>query len=273
MVKKWSGDTSSQLPAQQVEPYRLWFEFLKLASVDPSIEVNKKIYESWGNYDEESFTQWWSPHWRQLFAVDIGVREIRAKDTDILSRTDGEHFIAILIPIHQEPRHSLAQISKILDGYGANARLGNMPSGQFKLFAGFDASGNLIHPSTRFLRNLTKIRLLFHLYRFWLKHEGLHNRKRLERTTLDYFAWADSWNQKIKEKKWNRPTIEIPSAVRVYANYLKRRGSRTRLESYEDNNDHTDHRRQITRYIAKAQRIATNVGQGQFPGHYETKRD
>ena len=31
MAKAWSGDGTYVLPARKVEPYRLWFEFLKLA--------------------------------------------------------------------------------------------------------------------------------------------------------------------------------------------------------------------------------------------------
>ena len=38
-VKKWKGDEAHLLPAQQVEPYRLWFEFLQLASKDETLTI------------------------------------------------------------------------------------------------------------------------------------------------------------------------------------------------------------------------------------------
>ena len=40
MAKAFSGDGEYVLPARKVEPYRLWFEFLKLALKDPDIKVD-----------------------------------------------------------------------------------------------------------------------------------------------------------------------------------------------------------------------------------------
>ena len=71
--KRWRGDDEHRLPAQKVEPYRLWFEFLKLASKDPEIQIDKRFYQRWGSFDAD-FDDWWSAHWRDLFSVDIGVR-------------------------------------------------------------------------------------------------------------------------------------------------------------------------------------------------------
>ena len=36
----WSGDGTYYLPARQVEPYRLWFEFLKQAHRDAEIQID-----------------------------------------------------------------------------------------------------------------------------------------------------------------------------------------------------------------------------------------
>jgi len=52
-----------------------------------------------------------------------------------------------------------------------------MPTGQFFLNVGVGADGGTIHPSIRFLKNLPKVRLLMHLYRFWLKHPELDKEK------------------------------------------------------------------------------------------------
>ena len=40
MDERWSGDGTYYLPARQVEPYRLWFEFLKQAHRDADIEID-----------------------------------------------------------------------------------------------------------------------------------------------------------------------------------------------------------------------------------------
>ena len=70
--RKFKGDDEYRLPAHQIEPYRLWFEFLKLAKRDPSIKIKSSIYRSWGNIEEADFRIWWEDNWRKLFAVDIG---------------------------------------------------------------------------------------------------------------------------------------------------------------------------------------------------------
>lgn len=74
MAKAWSGDGEYVLPAIKVEPYRLWFEFLKLALKDPDIKVDKLIYKSWGDVETLTFEKWWSANWRNLLAVETGIR-------------------------------------------------------------------------------------------------------------------------------------------------------------------------------------------------------
>lgn len=263
--KKYKGDDSHLLPAQQVEPYRLWFEFLKLALKDQSLKVNRKYYSSWGDVENLTFTQWWSGHWRKLFAVDIGVRQLDRNDLE--APVSGREII-LRVPLYQDPKRTLAQVSELLEQNNASERLKDMVEGQFRLQVG--DGQKLIHPSTRFLRNLPKVRLLLHFYRFWISHEGLDEKKRLEKTAISYFQWADSWNRKVREKKWNRPLIEVPFALSEYMKYLEERGDRGKISLYESQSgDVSDHRRQISRYLRKARKLASNVAKGQFPGQYE----
>jgi hypothetical protein len=261
---KWKGDEAHLLPAQQVEPYRLWFEFLQLASKDANLSINSERYIPWGGYRGAKFSPWWSENWRKLFAVDLGVREIEAfKGAE--RRSDREIFIRI--PLYQDPKKSLAQVSELLTRYGASERLRNMADGEFRLEVD-DGDGKLVHPSTRFLRNLSKVRLLLHIYRFWLSHSEADERRRLEKTAVSYFRWADSWNRQVREKGWKRPLIEIPYAITAYVKYLELRGNRKRTSLYETD-DVSDHRRQIARYIRKSRKLASNVAEGRFPGRYE----
>lgn len=262
--KKWKGDEVHLLPAQQVEPYRLWFNFLQLASKDETLTVNTERYNAWGNYTELKFSPWWSAHWRDLFAVDLGVRQVDSLQ-DLPKRSDRE--LILRIPLYQDPKRSLAQVSDLLKQHGASDRLRNMVEGQFQLQIG-DADDTLIHPSTRFLRNLPKVRLLLHIYRFWISHAEADERRRLEKTAISYFRWADGWNRQVKEKQWKRPLIEIPFALNTYVQHLEKRGNRRRTSLYETD-DVSDHRRQIARYIRKARKLAANVAEGRFPGKYE----
>jgi hypothetical protein len=264
VLKKWKGDEGHLLPAQQVEPYRLWFEFLQLASKDETLIVDRELYARWGKFDELKFNDWWSAHWRKLFAVDLGVREVN-HFPEAEKRSEKE--VVVRIPLYQDPKRSLAQVAEILERYGASDRLRDMAEGQFRLHVD-DGKDQLIHPSTRFLRNLPKVRLLLHIYRFWISHVEADDRKRLENTAISYFRWADGWNRQVKEKKWNRPFIEIPFALNTYVKHLEKRGTRKRISLYETD-DVSDHRRQIARYIRKARKLAANAAGGRFPGKYE----
>ena len=149
-----------------------------------------------------------------------------------------------------------------------------MRDGQFRLYAGINEAGELIHPSRRLLRNLDKIRLLMHLYRFWVANHGLVNRRRIEKTTLDYYSWADRWNKKVAKNKdgtiGKREQIFIPITIKFYADFLGKRGDRRRVSLSELNEaDIPNARRQIDRYIKKACKIAENVSRGEFTGDYE----
>ena len=263
-VKKWKGDKTHLLPAHQVEPYRLWFEFLQLASKDNTLTIDRTVYARWGKYDELKFKDWWTSHWRDLFAVDLGVREVTHLQGD---DKPSAKEVVVRIPLYQDRKRSLAQVSEILERYGASERLKDMAEGQFRLQVD-DGQDKLIHPSIRFLRNLPKVRLLLHIYRFWLSHAEADDRKRLEKTAISYFRWADGWNRQVREKKWNRPLIETPFALTTYVKHLEKRGSRKRISLYEAD-DVSDHRRQIARYIRKARKLASNVAVGRFPGRYE----
>ena len=269
MAKKWSGAGTNKLPSQQIEPYRLWFEFLQLASQDTSIRVNKKFYLAWENYASLSFDNWWRDNWQKLFSIDVGVYEI--SNFSKFKQNDNDSLI-IRVPLYQNPKITLKQINDILLTKGASNRLKDMRSGQFHISVGKSPSGKAISPATRFLKNIAKIRLLLNLYGFWIKNEGLPKNLRLDKTSIDYFNWAATWNKKIKDKGWDRRPIEIPYAITGYVNYLKNRGKRLRLPKAMDGGAvdvlHINYRRQIDRYLTKAQSIAQNVGRGEFPGQY-----
>ena len=53
--QRWSGDGEFVLPAGFVEPYRLWFEYLKSAYADETIEVDKAHYAPWGDVANLTF--------------------------------------------------------------------------------------------------------------------------------------------------------------------------------------------------------------------------
>lgn len=62
-----------------------WFNFLKLAhlSTDPvvieNLKQSKSFYETWGDYQEQSYTKWWTEH-RHLFRKVSGLRRMTSQD-------------------------------------------------------------------------------------------------------------------------------------------------------------------------------------------------
>ncbi len=67
--RQFAGDSSFRLPKGTIEPYRLWFEYLKVADRHPNIEVDRSLYGNWGAIEGVAFDDWWSKHWRELFAT------------------------------------------------------------------------------------------------------------------------------------------------------------------------------------------------------------
>lgn len=263
MPKKWRGDRSNLLPAHQVEPYRLWFEFLQLASKDQDIPVDHSIYIAWGNYQSVTFDRWWSAHWRKLFAVNFGARELIDR-ADI--KSIGEREIVIAVPLYQSPSKTASQVRELLEEKGAKERISDAPSGSFKIRA-LDAEGNDIPPTQRFLKNLGKMRLYLRLYRYWVGNAGLDRRRRVEKTAQDYYDWATAWNKKVTAKRGDkRPRVEIPKCIHDYMEVIRTRAGRDRVTKSGDDGDE---RRQVVRYLRKAQQIARNTGKGTFPGYYE----
>jgi hypothetical protein len=49
------------------EAIRLWFEFLKRATVAEGVVVNTKHYQAWGDVTHTKFEAWWKEHAERLF--------------------------------------------------------------------------------------------------------------------------------------------------------------------------------------------------------------
>ena len=272
-MKKWSGDNSFQLPAKQVEPYRLWFEFLKLADRDPTVEIDNIYYQSWGNYRTQNFTAWWSENWRSLFAVDVGVYALRPDQY----RSIGDGDIIVRIPFHQSASKSASQVRQLIENYQKNSSLQKKAAGKNSFSIGKFDEESEENSLARFMKNLEKVRLYLHLYRFWLEAGDVSARKRLHVSCLNFYQWAYNWNKKISYKKdgslGKRPMILIPDAVYYYSIYLSARGGTGKLTRDQSlaadvPANIAEYQRQVSRYITKARKIAANVASGIFPGTY-----
>jgi hypothetical protein len=244
-MKKWSGDGRYYLPARQIEPYRLWFEFLKLAANDPDLTVNREFYAPWGDFQSQSFDDWWTgATWRSLFAVDAGVRVL--DETEFVANDDTA--IIVRLPLAKDPKETLKDVAELLEQHHADHRLSRVPQGKFALTEGYEKG---------FLKYLPQARLKLRLYRIWLSHRSLGRSGRVSQTATDFIAWARTRDNLIKSKgyKYERPLI--PFAIGQFVDDLAA-GDKSCF----------DNRRVFMRYLQKARSLASNAASGLFPGKW-----
>jgi hypothetical protein len=243
------------------EPYRLWFEFLKLALTDLSVTVDRNLYSDWGNVEGADFDDWWEINWRKLFAVPATTGAIESLE---------EFKAAIADPSCVVLRVSLAsgksqRLKEIADAISAH-EMSHEPVEKRDAIERFSIS------SKRSMNRLA-LRNYLRVYKAWLK-KG----RNLDETAREVYRVVSSWNAKIAEKKWKRERIVLPGFFGSYVQMLdliaagktgvnsKGRSIKNSVNAGSNNYDIT--RAKIRRYIRQAEKIAQNVGTGVFPGEF-----
>lgn len=241
MPRRIVADDTHRVP-WDVEAYRLWFEFLKLVHRDPNLTVSEKLYVGWDSVADSKFDEWWTTHWRKLFAVDRGAREITGS-RDWASVSSSKHHIAISVPLDCDVNATLEDIRKLLQVRGAGG-LARIRKGESA--AAFPiAAKNLKYPA---------LRQLLRIYGYWLDSKG-----DMDVTATRYYAWAKALNAKRDE--WVKKRVK--AGKKPYWIKVPEAGWKTYAKGDPD-----DRRRAMRRYIKKARKIAENVANGQFPGTY-----
>lgn len=246
MPEKWSGDSRYYLPARQVEPYRLWFEFLKLAHTDPAIEVDYDHYADWGPFWDVSFNEWWSgERWRALFAVDAAVRVL--EDGEFI-KSDCQAII-VRLPLSKDPRETLRDVQQLLQQHEAGVKFDQVTSGKFALSEGYDKA---------FLKYLSSVNFMLRLYRIWLKNADLDKKGRVGQTAVEFYVWAKARKKLILERGYKYTQPLFPHSVSVLVEGIMEGDAMTG----------SNERRQFMRYLKKAKTLARNAAEGTFPGKY-----
>jgi hypothetical protein len=261
VAEKWKGDGTYFLPAGEIEPYRLWFEFLKLAMSDPEVTVDHAFYEEWGDVQNLTFKEWWGSRWRQLFAVQAGVRRLSVGEMV----QDDTRSITLNIPLSGKRSDIQRQIDAFLM-QGDEPNLAQQ--GRFQLTQGYDQG---------FIKQMDRARRYLRLYDFWMKHRDADRLRRVEGAARDYAAWYAKWEPKVRKKGSKLRITPIPLHYKVYASYLEERAAGKRIKQTEhhlttrrEGGDIAadDARKAIGRDLKKARNLAANVGRGEFPGRY-----
>lgn len=246
MSEKWSGDGRYYLAARQVEPYRLWFEFLKQAHRDKDIAVDYEFYADWGDFWDKSFSEWWAgATWRTLFAVDTTVRVLDESE----SIKNDEQAIVVRMSLSKDIKETLRDVQQLLEQHDAGTKLGTVAQGKFKLSEGYEKA---------FLKYMDRANFMLRLYRIWLDNEELDKRGRVKATAVQFYEWAKVRDDMIRAKNYKLTRPMFPFAVRTYAEAI--------LAGEDVTN--SDDQRQFMRYLKKARNLANNAAIGEFPGKY-----
>jgi hypothetical protein len=263
MAEAWDGDGRYVLPAKKIEPYRLWFEFLKAALRDPDIEVNKRLYKEWGDVDGQTFNTWWDTGaWRNLFAVDLG-NGVEVLEKGLEAPQSG-HLLTVTLPLNRDPKQTLSDVQALLEDYQAQQPASDKrPKGKFAL-----TEGSL----QGFEKRMNAARCMLRLYGYWLDHSALSKKHQVEEASLAYWKWSEDWDTQIRTKKWNRPRPYFQQAFKVYGQYVLDARSGKKMAQIDYGGTYAggakSSREMVVRYIRKARNLAANVGRGEFPGDY-----
>jgi hypothetical protein len=258
--KKWSGDGEFVLPAGFVEPYRLWFEYLKSALADKTIEVDHAYYAPWGDVPNLTFAQWWGKNWRSIFAVKA--RKVAVLDGSVHSGPDS---LLLRIPLSGSTDALMKQVRSILAKYEiVDGGVVGQEQGQFKLVEGYQKG---------FLNNLDRTRRYLRLYQFWLKHADKDRMKQLDAAARDFFNWGEKRKATLAAQNWTkpRPYVDVPYFYKVYVGWLdaKRSGMQRQTGEFSQSDfemgNVRDARRMIARDISRARKIAEFTAKGIFP--------
>ena len=249
----WNGDGRYFLPARQVEPYRLWFEFLKLAKRSQRFRIDEVLYSPWGDVSGDDFDVWWKDHWKPLFATRASTRIIDTAD-EFSNATNDPTVVILRVSIADTKKTRLKDIDDALAG------LKIAPTDRRKGLSrpAFDLS--------------SKRSMNFKTLRGMLKLLELYQAKDLdiEAASLAYFLWSRSWNETVKTKKWNRPLVYEPTFLRSFVEEIekKRANKRKGVKVMDEGGAYNDLRSQARRFITKGEKVLTNVAAGRFPGAF-----
>jgi hypothetical protein len=94
----------------QRQLYRLWFEFLKLAKLEPDLQRDLRsssdFYAAWGDVDQQPFDEWWKEH-LHLF----GQTQVSEIDRVVWA----ENVLHVAIPLNQPSSRSIEEVKNLIE--------------------------------------------------------------------------------------------------------------------------------------------------------------
>lgn len=251
--REFAGDSWYRLPKGQVEPYRLWFEYLKVAFRHPDIKINLQLYSDWDDVEAAEFENWWGKHWRELFATRAETTIIETVD-DFRDALKDPRFVVVRVALSGTKKRRMKDIEDALTGF-------KMPDGLSR-----------VSPTQPAFVLTSKRSMNMKTLRGMLKYLQLYesNDWDLEDASLAYFKWADSWNKNVRAKKWKRPLVYVPPFLPRFVEEITERRATKKVGPKKRNNTeiYDTYRNQARRFVRRAEKILKNVAVGKFPGSF-----
>lgn len=251
--KEFAGDSQHRLPKGKVEPYRLWFEYLKVALRHPEVQVDQMIYSDWEVQPHLDFDSWWSTHWRQLFATRAETAVIETVE-DFDAAVKDPRFAVIRVSLSGTRKQRIKDVEDALAGL-------RKPESQSR-----------VSPTKPAFSISAKRSMNLKTLRGMLKYLQLYEEKNwdLEDTSLAYFKWSKDWNEKVRSKKWKRPLVYVPPFLGVFVEEIEERRATKEAGPKKANNteQYDETRGQARRFIRRGEKILRNVAIGKFPGAF-----
>lgn len=249
------GDGAGSLPRQMIEPYRLWFEFLKTALNDPMMSVERSIYKEWGDVQNADFDDWWSNHWHQLFAEPTTCVSVIGSIDQCQSVLADQSYLLVKVPLYSPSKIRISELEKVVKIARKDRPRKHeaIKRARFRIIA------------KRTLRR-DVLRGMLRLYQLHIQ-----NCRDLEKSAIAYFDWATEWNAKVQAKGWNRPSVYVPPQLKTFVTAIRQADAAptpAKKRHIKKLKDYQDARSKIRRYVHRAETIARNVSKGVFPGEF-----
>lgn len=247
MAKKaFSGDADYRLPKGKIEPYRLWFEYLKLALSLPDIRVDQNFYAPWGNVREEGFETWWDKHWRKLFATPPAVVNVMTKKAAEEALADsGSVLVRVFLRTNKKQRYK--ELDVVL--------MGRSPRLQASLARPAFEIDSRRSINYRTLRGMLRLCQLYDA-----------NGQDIEKASIAYLQYSKNWNDKVRANARSKlPLVYEPPFLSSFIEEIsrKRRGS-----TKGERGSYDALRNRAVKFLRRGEQVLKNVAHGRFPGRF-----
>jgi hypothetical protein len=218
---------------------RLWFEFLKLAHLDPALHDNLKksaeFYAPWGDVTNTLFDPWWAEH-KQLFGDD--------RVMEVSKVSQHPNLMTIQVPLNVAVSTTIKEVKRLIEERQEQklTELGIDPSNRKSKVVGF--SKYELNAGPEFSGKTYNGILL--MYRYWVE---LGRPKPFNDSVID--ALRAKFDARANNKTSDRPGFTLQD---------KDVPDKKKNLRYDD-----DVVRQYRRYLEVGSRVVSSTSVGRFP--------